>query len=152
MLGIKSFALYGFPESHSASFALLVYASSYLKAHHPAAFYTALLNNWPMGFYHPASLITDARRHGVKLRPIDVTHSEWLCTIEPESAGEGAIRLGLRYVAGLQQAVGEALVRARAERPFASVADVAQRSGRASGGDDDAGLDRRAQLRWRMRR
>lgn len=124
VLGIKSFALYGFPESHSASFALLVYASCYLKAHHPAAFYAALLNNWPMGFYHPASLITDAKRRGVKLRPIDVTCSDWLCTIE-----EGALRLGLRYVAGLKQAVGEAIVRARRQRPFASVADVAQRSG-----------------------
>ena len=124
VLGIKSFALYGFPESHSASFALLVYASCYLKAHHPAAFYAALLNNWPMGFYHPASLITDAKRRGVKLRPIDVTRSDWLCTIE-----EGALRLGLRYVAGLKQSVGEAIVRARAERPFASVADVAQRAG-----------------------
>ncbi|HEX9101085.1 MAG TPA: error-prone DNA polymerase [Polyangia bacterium] len=124
VLGIKSFALYGFPESHSASFALLVYASCYLKAHHPAAFYAALLNNWPMGFYHPASLITDAKRRGVKLRPIDVTRSEWLCTIE-----EGALRLGLRYVAGLKQAVGEAIVRARRQRPFASVADVAQRAG-----------------------
>jgi error-prone DNA polymerase len=124
VLGIKSFALYGFPESHSASFALLVYASCYLKAHHPAAFYAALLNNWPMGFYHPASLITDAKRRGVKLRPIDVTRSNWLCTIE-----EGALRLGLRYVAGLKQAVGEALVRARGERPFTSVADVAARSG-----------------------
>ncbi|MGZ3443267.1 MAG: helix-hairpin-helix domain-containing protein, partial [Polyangia bacterium] len=124
VLGIKSFALYGFPESHSASFALLVYASCYLKAHHPAAFFAALLNNWPMGFYHPASLITDARRRGVALRPIDVTRSDWLCTIE-----EGAIRLGLRYVAGLKQSVGEGIVRARAERPFASVADLAQRGG-----------------------
>jgi len=124
VLGIKSFALYGFPESHSASFALLVYASCYLKAHHPAAFYAALLNNWPMGFYHPASLITDAKRRCVKLRSIDVTRSDWLCTIE-----EGALRIGLRYVAGLKQAVGEAIVRARRERPFASVADVAQRSG-----------------------
>jgi error-prone DNA polymerase len=129
VLGIKSFALYGFPESHSASFALLVYASCYLKAHHPEAFYAALLNNWPMGFYHPASLITDAKRRGVKLRPIDVTRSDWLCTIEREPDGSNALRLGLRYVAGLKQAVGEALVRARGERPFASVADVAQRSG-----------------------
>jgi len=124
VLGIKSFALYGFPESHSASFALLVYASCYLKAHYPAAFFATLLNNWPMGFYHPASLITDAKRRGVVLRPIDVTRSDWLCTLE-----EGALRLGLRYVAGLKQAVGEGIVRARAERPFASVADVAQRSG-----------------------
>lgn len=124
VLGIKSFALYGFPESHSASFALLVYASCYLKAHHPAVFFAALLNNWPMGFYHPASLITDARRHGVKLRPIDVTRSEWLCTVE-----EGGLRIGLRYVAGLRQAVGEAIVAARAQAPFSSVADVAQRTG-----------------------
>jgi error-prone DNA polymerase len=124
VLGIKSFALYGFPESHAASFALLVYASCYLKAHHPACFFTALLNNWPMGFYHPATLLTDARRRGVRLRPIDVTHSEWLCTVEA-----GAVRIGLRYVAGLRQSVGEALARARGERPFASVADVAARSG-----------------------
>jgi error-prone DNA polymerase len=122
--GIRSFAEFGFPESHAASFALLVYASSYLKAHHPAAFYTSLLNNWPMGFYHPATLLTDARRHGVQLRAIDVTRSEWLCTIE-----QGAVRLGLRYVAGLRQASAEQLVAARAERLFSSVADVAQRAG-----------------------
>ncbi|HEY2743110.1 MAG TPA: error-prone DNA polymerase, partial [Polyangia bacterium] len=129
VLGIKSFALYGFPESHSASFALLVYASCYLKAHYPAAFFAALLNNWPMGFYHPASLITDAKRRGVALRPIDVTRSDWLCTLERSGGCDGALRLGLRYVAGLKEAVGERLVRARAERPFASVADVAQRTG-----------------------
>ncbi len=128
VLGIKSFALYGFPESHSASFALLVYASCYLKAHYPAAFFAALLNNWPMGFYHPASLITDAKRRGVALRPIDVTRSDWLCTLERSDGCEGALRLGLRYVAGLKQAVGERLVRARGERPFASVADVARRA------------------------
>jgi error-prone DNA polymerase len=124
VLGIKSFALYGFPESHAASFALLVYASCYLKAHHPACFFVALLNNWPMGFYHPATLLTDARRRGVHLRPIDVTRSDWLCTVE-----DGAIRIGLRYVAGLRQSVGEALERARRARAFTSVADVAARSG-----------------------
>jgi error-prone DNA polymerase len=124
VLGIKSFALYGFPESHAASFALLVYASCYLKAHHPACFFTSLLNNWPMGFYHPATLLTDARRRGVRLKPIDVTRSEWLCTVE-----EGAIRIGLRYVAGLRQVVGEAIARAQKERPFSSVADVSARSG-----------------------
>jgi error-prone DNA polymerase len=122
--GIKSFALYGFPESHAASFALLVYASCYLKAHHPACFFTSLLNNWPMGFYHPATLLTDARRRGVRLRPIDVTRSDWLCTVE-----EGAIRIGLRYVAGLRREVGEAVARARRERAFSSVADVASRGG-----------------------
>ncbi len=77
---ITSFALYGFPESHAASFALIAYASAYLKAHHPTAFLIALLNAWPMGFYHPATLIKDAQRHGVKVRPIDVNHSSWHCT------------------------------------------------------------------------
>jgi error-prone DNA polymerase len=123
VLGIKSFALYGFPESHSASFALLVYASCYLKAHHPAAFFASLLNNWPMGFYHPATLITDARRRGVKVLPIDVKRSDWLCSLEA-----GALRLGLRYVAGLRLEVGERLAKVRKEAPFVSVADVAQRS------------------------
>ncbi len=120
---IHAFALYGFPESHSASFALLVYASTYLKAHHPAAFCTALLNNWPMGFYHPATLITDARRHGVTVRPIDVTRSAWKCTIEPD----GAIRLGLKYVAGLREAIATRLVAARAERAFSSVTELWKR-------------------------
>ena len=124
-VGITSFALYGFPESHAASFALLVYASAYLKAHHPAAFYAALLNNWPMGFYHPATLVKDAQRHGVELRPIDVTRSDWLCTIE-----EGAMRIGLRYVGGpaSRRSARPSCARA-ASAPFASVADVAQRGG-----------------------
>ena len=81
---ITSFALYGFPESHAASFALIAYASAYLKAHHPAAFTCALLNNWPMGFYHPATLVKDAQRHGVRVLPIDVTRSGWKCTLEPQ--------------------------------------------------------------------
>ena len=81
--GIQSFALYGFPESHSASFALIAYASAYLKAHHPAAFLAGLLNAWPMGFYHPATLVKDAQRHGVEVRPIEVTASAWKCTLEP---------------------------------------------------------------------
>ena len=82
MQGIKSFALYGFPESHAASFALIAYASAYLKAHHGAAFLCALLNNWPMGFYHPATLVTDAARHGIPTLPIDVQVSSWHCTLE----------------------------------------------------------------------
>ncbi len=102
---ISSFALYGFPESHSASFALLVYASAYLKVHYPAAFYAALLNNWPMGFYHPATLVKDAQRHGVRFASIDVQRSCWPCTIEED----GAIRLGLCYVKGLRRQVGEAI-------------------------------------------
>ncbi len=99
---IGSFALYGFPESHAASFALIAYASAYLKAHYPAAFYTALLNNQPMGFYHPATLVKDAQRRGVRFAPVDVQASDWDCTVEVD----GTIRLGLRFVAGLREDVG----------------------------------------------
>ena len=99
---ITSFALYGFPESHAASFALIAYASAYLKAHHPAAFYIALLNAWPMGFYHPATLVKDAQRHGVTVLPIDVNHSGWHCRWE-----DGGVRLGMRFVKGLR-AIGGA--------------------------------------------
>jgi error-prone DNA polymerase len=102
---ITSFALYGFPESHSASFALLVYASAYLKAHYPAAFYTAMLNNQPMGFYHPATLVKDAQRHGVRFAPIDVQESDWECRVDPD----GRVRLGLMYVNGLRQQTGRAI-------------------------------------------
>ena len=102
---ITSFALYGFPESHAASFALLAYASAYLKVHHAAAFYTALLNNQPMGFYHPATLVKDAQRRGVRFHPIDVHQSDWLCRIEED----GAIRLGFMYVNGLRKEVGQAI-------------------------------------------
>jgi error-prone DNA polymerase len=102
---IASFALYGFPESHAASFALLAYASAYLKLHFPAAFYTALLNNQPMGFYHPSTLVKDAQRRGVRFHPVDVQISDWDCTVEPD----GAIRLGLRYVTGLREQIGRAI-------------------------------------------
>ncbi|MBI4266045.1 MAG: error-prone DNA polymerase [Acidobacteria bacterium] len=102
---ITSFALYGFPESHAASFALLAYASAYLKVHYPAAFYTALLNNQPMGFYHPASLVKDAQRRGVRFHPIDVQESDWRCRVEED----GAIRLGLMYVNGLRKEAGQAM-------------------------------------------
>jgi error-prone DNA polymerase len=102
---ITSFALYGFPESHAASFALLAYASAYLKVHYPAAFYAALLNNQPMGFYHPATLVKDAQRRGVRFHPIDVQRSDWLCTIERD----GAIRLGFMYVTGLRKEMGQAI-------------------------------------------
>ncbi len=120
---ITSFALYGFPESHAASFALLAYASAWLRAHHPAAFVCALLNNQPMGFYSPFTLVKDAQRHGARFLPIDVTASDWLCTLE-----EGAVRLGLRYVRGLRQAAGESIVSGRRGRPFASVQDMVDRS------------------------
>jgi error-prone DNA polymerase len=102
---IASFALYGFPESHAASFALIVYASAYLKAYYPAAFYTALLNNQPLGFYHPATLIKDAQRHGVRFLPVDVQSSTWACHI----TAEGAVRLGFCMVQGLREEVGRKL-------------------------------------------
>jgi error-prone DNA polymerase len=107
---ITSFALYGFPESHAASFALLVYASAYLKAHYPAAFYTAILNNQPMGFYHPSTLVKDAQRHGVRFAPIDVQESDWPCRVEPD----GRVRLGLMYVNGLRREAADAIVAAAA--------------------------------------
>jgi error-prone DNA polymerase len=106
-------------NSHAASFALIAYASAYLKAHHPAAFCCGLLNAYPMGFYHPATLVKDGQRHGVRFLPVDVMRSAWKCTIE-----DGAVRIGLRYVMGLRQESGERLV---AARPLASAADVAQR-------------------------
>jgi error-prone DNA polymerase len=102
---ISSFALYGFPESHAASFALIVYASAYLKAYYPAAFYTGLLNNQPLGFYHPATLIKDAQRHGVRFLPVDVQHSTWACHI----TADGAVRLGFCMVQGLREEVGRKL-------------------------------------------
>ena len=125
VLSITSFALYGFPESHAASFAMIAYASAYLKCHYLAAFTAALLNNQPMGFYHPSILIKDAQRHGLRVLPVDVTKSDWLCTIE--RAGDLCLRLGFRYVRGMRQPVAEAIVRARAELPFSSVDDLALR-------------------------
>ena len=119
---ITSFALYGFPESHAASFALIVYASAYLKRHHPAAYTTALLNAWPMGFYHPATIVKDAQRHGIEVRPADVQRSGWHCRLE-----EGAVRLGLRYVKGLGKAAGKSIERAREDGPFTGVSNLARR-------------------------
>src|SRR5437763_13742466 len=101
---ITAFALYGFPESHAASFALIASASAYIKARHPAAFYISLLNAWPMGFYHPATLVKDAQRHGVKVLPVDVNHSGWMCRWE-----DGGVRLGLRFVRGLRETSGRAI-------------------------------------------
>jgi error-prone DNA polymerase len=136
VLAITSFALYGFPESHAASFAMIAYASAYLKCHYLAAFTAALLNNQPMGFYHPSILIKDAQRHGLRVLPVDVTKSDWPCTIEPivgrastPAAGLQTrhLRLGFRYVRGLRQPAAEAIARARATRPFTSVDDLALR-------------------------
>ena len=120
---IASFALYGFPESHAASFALLAYASAYLRAHHHAAFVCALLNNQPMGFYHPMTLVKDAQRHGVKFLPVDVTKSEVVCTLE-----NGPVRLGLNYVTSLRAPAMLVIVEERARQPFASIEDFARRT------------------------
>jgi error-prone DNA polymerase len=124
--GITSFALYGFPESHSASFALIAYASAYLRAHHPAAFLAGLLNAYPMGFYNPATLVKDAQRHGVEVRPIDVGASHWKCTLE-RGAGGPAVRIGLRYAAGLRSETGRTIEVERSRAGFESVADLARR-------------------------
>ncbi|MGH7907838.1 MAG: error-prone DNA polymerase, partial [Candidatus Binataceae bacterium] len=125
---ITSFALYGFPESHAASFALLAYASAYLKRHHPAAFFAALLNCYPMGFYHPSTLVKDAQRHDVSILPIDVTRSDWQCTLE-KAGGAPALRLGLRYVSGLRESFGRAVENERTRGNFQSLADFTSRTG-----------------------
>ena len=124
---ISSFAMYGFPESHAASFALIAYASAYLKVHYLAAFTCGLLNNQPMGFYSPAVLVKDAQRHGLRVRPIDVQRSEWLCTLEKETDGSLSLRLGMNYAKGLRQTSAEALVAARAAVGLQSVDDLARR-------------------------
>ena len=156
--GITSFALYGFPESHAASFALIAYASAYLRAHHLAAFTCAMLNNWPLGFYHPATLVKDAQRHGLRVLPIDVTRSSVQCTLEQREVRGGGgygvrkeegraltadsvtasslaqakprqqLRLGLRYATGLRREAAQRLETARAEAPFVSIDDVAGRA------------------------
>jgi error-prone DNA polymerase len=123
---ITSFALYGFPESHAASFALIAYASAYLKCHYLAAFTAAMLNNQPMGFYRPATLVKDAQRHGLKCKPIDLTRSDWNCTLEKIPEGF-AVRMGMRYVKGLRQVIALEIMRQRELRAFASVDDLKQR-------------------------
>ena len=152
---ITSFAEYGFPESHSASFALLAYASAYLKVHHPAAFYAALLNNQPMGFYHPATVVRDALRRGQAVRPVDVGVSAWRATVE-----DGAVRLGLGQVKGLREAAAARLVAARPAGPFTSVDDLCARAGLSReevialaevGALGSLGLRRRAAL-WQAER
>jgi len=126
--GISSFAMYGFPESHAASFALIAYASAFLKVHYLAAFTCGLLNNQPMGFYSPAVLIKEAQRHGLRVRPIDVQRSEWLCTLEAESNGSLSLRIGFNYAKGLRQSSAIEILAARnLEGPFASVDDLARR-------------------------
>lgn len=121
---ITAFALYGFPESHAASFALIAYASAYLKCHYLAAFTAAILNNQPMGFYNSQTLVKDAQRHGLHFLSVDVTRSEWLCTIE-DVEGELRVRLGMNYVKGMRQSTAETIVGAR---PFASLEDFTRRT------------------------
>src|SRR5207302_6193545 len=120
---IASFALYGGPEPHAASFALLAYASAYLKCHYLPAFTAALLNNEPMGFYHPATIVKDAQRHGLKVRPIDVTRADWPCKLDTDGQGF-ALRLVMRYVKGLREEPAQEIVRHRALRPFHSIDDL----------------------------
>lgn len=131
---IKGFGSYGFPESHAASFALLTYASCWLKCHEPAAFACSLINSWPMGFYSPDQILQDARRHGIETRPVDVNHSNWDCTLEPNGGEQPAIRMGLRMIRGFRQETAESIERARCQQPFGNVADLCLR----------AGLDQRA--------
>jgi error-prone DNA polymerase len=127
VLAISSFALYGFPESHAASFALIAYASAYLKCNYLAAFTAAILNNQPMGFYQPFTIIKDAQRHGLKVLPIDITCSDWLCTIEKQQDAKLAVRLGLRYTKGLSRQSGEAIVRERVTGAFVGLDDLHNR-------------------------
>ena len=149
---IEGFGTYGFPESHAAAFAQLVYVSAWLKCHHPAAFACALLNSQPMGFYAPAQIIRDARAHGVPVHPVDVTASEWDCTLEPDGEGRLGLRLGLRLVAGLARTAADRLV---AARPVADLSTLIRSAGLDRGAVErlaaaDAfrglGLDRRAAL------
>jgi error-prone DNA polymerase len=162
---LKGFSEYGFPESHAASFALLVYVSSWLKLYHPAAFAAALLNSQPMGFYAPAQLVRDAKEHGVEVLPVDVNHSRWDCTLEPPAATPAALpspclRLGMRLVSGLREPHADAVAAAVRDRgPFRSIASlwrasaVPVRTLRALAAADafrSLGLDRRAAL-WEAR-
>ena len=125
---ILGFGEYGFPESHAASFALLVYVSAWLKCHEPAAFTAALINSQPMGFYAPSQLVQDARRHGVEVRPVDVDASDWGCTLEAAAQDGPALRLGLRLVKGFPEAAAGRLLEARGEARFDSVQSLAERA------------------------
>src|SRR5690606_14990 len=122
------FGEYGFPESHAASFALLAYASSWLKRHEPEAFLTALLNSQPMGFYSPSILVQDGRRHGVAVLPADVTLRNWEAKLEQTSGTRPAVRLGLNQVKGMQQESAWRIEEARSVQAFTSVADMARRA------------------------
>jgi len=155
---IRGFGEYGFPESHAASFALISYVTAWLKCHHPAEFTCALLNAWPMGFYSPATILEDARRHGVGILPVDINASQWFCTMAaPQPDGSRPVRMGLRYVKGL--GIAHRLKLERAPPPYRDLDDLARRThlDRAAldalaeaGAFASLGLDRRAAL-WRIR-
>jgi error-prone DNA polymerase len=156
---IKGFGEYGFPESHAASFALIAYGTAWLKCHHPEVFACTLLNAQPMGFYSPATIVEDARRHGVVLRPLDVTRSAWDCTLEEPRRRRPALRMGLRMVKGLGEEAGRHVVAVRGEGPFADFADFAARTAldekallalAHAGALAGLGLERRAAL-WQAR-
>ncbi len=159
---IRGFGEYGFPESHAASFALIAYATAWLKCHYPTEFTCALLNAQPMGFYAPATIVEDAKRHGVVVRPIDVKRSAWDCTLEPctENASGFALRMGLRYVKGLGEGEWEKIEGARRALGFESLADFVRRTRldedilstlTEAGAFEGFGLDRRTAL-WEVRR
>jgi error-prone DNA polymerase len=131
---ITAFALYGFPESHAASFALIAYASAFLKVRYLAAFTAALLNHWPMGFYHPATIVKDAQRHGLRIRQIDVMCSDWDCTLELDVENV-ALRMGLRYVRGMSQGAAQALMHERSVATFTSIDDLSRRVPQLSKGN-----------------
>ena len=156
---IKGFGSYGFPESHAASFALLVYVSAWIKKHHPAAFAAALLNSQPMGFYAPAEIVRDAREHGVPVLPPDAAFSDWDCTLERNAQGMLCLRLGLRQIDGLARSDGDTIMdkRGHGYRDFADFARRTALGRRAlvTLAEADAfrgfGLDRREGL-WAVRR
>ncbi len=176
---IEGFGSYGFPESHAASFAIIAYVSSWVKCNHPDVFCAALLNSQPMGFYAPAQIVRDARDHGVEVRPLDINHSRWDCTLEPLSSplpsrqglgeglgvgervgvGQSAVRLGLRMAKGLAEQHGAALVAHRAEHPYATLEETWRRAGvpvaaleriAEADGYGSMGLDRRGAI-WAIR-
>jgi error-prone DNA polymerase len=157
---IKSFSEYGFPESHAASFALLVYVSCWLKRWHPAVFATALINSQPMGFYAPAQIVRDAREHGVTVREMDVGFSRWDCTLEQRHEGQPTLRLGMRLVRGLREDEAALVVRAQERSgPFRSIQGLWRASGtrvstlrRLASADAfrSMGFDRQAAL-WEIR-
>lgn len=130
---IKGFGSYGFPESHAASFALLTYASCWLKCHEPAAFACALINSWPMGFYSPDQILQDARRHHIEIRPVDVRYSDWDCSLEPVDHPDRnrslALRMGLRMVRGFREEDGQRIEAARARSALVDATDLSQRAG-----------------------